>query len=147
MSNDKDRFHLQRFVEAQDKVYTQVVTELRAGHKQSHWMWFVFPQLLGLGRSPTAAYYAIQSLAEAKAYLNHSVLGARLRECTGMLLQQDGLSAAGIFAYPDDLKFCSSMTLFDHVTTDTTLFGDAIVNLCHGKKDKRTLALIRSGTE
>jgi len=145
MNNDKDPFHLHRFVKAQDKVYAQVISELRAGHKRSHWMWFVFPQLAGLGRSSTAGFYAIKSLAEAQAYLNHTILGARLRECTGILLQQGGLSAADVFAFPDDLKFCSSMTLFDHVATDTTLFNDAIMKYCHGKKDERTLALICSG--
>ena len=144
---DKDAFDLQRFVEAQDKCYSRVIAELRDGKKRTHWMWYVFPQLAGLGRSSTAAHYAIRNLAEARAYLSHTVLSARLRECIDILLQHKGLSAADVFAYPDDLKFCSSMTLFAHIATDTTLFDDAIVKYCHGQKDERTMTLIRSGMD
>jgi uncharacterized protein (DUF1810 family) len=145
MNGARDPFDLQRFVTAQGDCYEQVVAELRAGRKRTHWMWFVFPQLMGLGRSPTASYYAIRSLAEAQAYLQHDVLGPRLRECTQVLLQHDGLSAADVFGYPDDLKFGSSMTLFEHVAADTTLFTRAITQYCAGVRDEKTLALIRSG--
>ena len=146
-SKDKDPFQLQRFIEAQDNCYARVVAELRDGKKRTHWMWFVFPQLAGLGRSSTAVYYAIKDLEEAKAYLNHAILGARLRECTDILLQQEGLSASDVFGYPDDLKFRSAMTLFGHVAADSTLFDDAIIKYCHGQKDERTLALIHSTME
>lgn len=145
MGNAKDPFQLQRFVEVQDKCFTEVIAELREGKKRSHWMWFVFPQLAGLGHSATASYYAIKSLAEAKAYLAHDVLGPRLRECTNVLLQHDGLSAAEVFGYPDDMKFRSSMTLFDYVAADATPFGAAITQFCQGIRDDKTLSLIRSG--
>ena len=106
-----DPFNLRRFVEAQDLVYRSVIGELRAGVKQSHWMWFVFPQVAGLGRSATAEMYAIGSLDEAKAYLAHPLLGGRLRECTQLMLDVTGKSARQILGSPDDLKFFSSMTL------------------------------------
>jgi uncharacterized protein (DUF1810 family) len=107
-----DRFHLERFVEAQAPVYTQVCEELRGGEKRSHWMWFIFPQIRGLGRSPMAERFAICSLEGARAYLEHEVLGERLRECTGLVNAVGGRSANEIFGEPDDLKFHSSMTLF-----------------------------------
>ena len=103
---------LERFVAAQDPVFVQVCAELTAGHKQSHWMWFIFPQLRGLGSSPTAQRFGISSLEEARAYLAHPLLGGRLLHCTGLVNRIAGRSAAEIFGYPDDLKFRSSMTLF-----------------------------------
>jgi len=106
-------------------------------------MWFVFPQIVGLGCSPTAEYYAIKNIDEAKAYLAHDILGARLRECTGILIDHDNLSASELFGYPDDMKFCSSMTLFDQIVTNTSLFNDAIDKFCAGHRDARTLAIIR----
>jgi uncharacterized protein (DUF1810 family) len=145
MNAGNDPFDLQRFVTAQADCYDQVLAELRAGRKRSHWMWFVFPQLAGLGRSPTAAYYAIRNIDEAKAYLAHDVLGPRLQECTGLLLVHDGLSAADVFGYPDDLKFRSSMTLFEYVASDATLFSEAISKYCAGIRDEKTLSLIGSG--
>jgi len=103
---------LERFVAAQDPVFVQVCAELTAGHKQSHWMWFIFPQLRGLGSSPTAQRFGISSLEEARAYLAHPLLGERLLRCTGLVNRIEGRSAEEIFGYPDDLKFRSSMTLF-----------------------------------
>jgi uncharacterized protein (DUF1810 family) len=107
-----DRFDLQRFVTAQDSVYDAALGELRAGRKRSHWMWFVFPQIAGLGSSPTAQHYAIGSLEEAHAYLAHPVLGRRLVECVEAVNAVRGRSAGDIFGYPDELKFRSSLTLF-----------------------------------
>ena len=107
-----DPYDLRRFVEAQDPVFEQVCSELRAGRKQSHWMWFVFPQLKGLGHSAMAHRYGIASLAEAEAYIKHPILGLRLRECTRLVNLVEGRSIEQIFGYPDDLKFRSCMTLF-----------------------------------
>lgn len=103
---------------AQDKVYDRVLAELKNGRKQSHWMWYIFPQLDGLAHSTTSKYYAIKSTEEAIAYLNHPVLGARLRECAEAVLDLEGKTVSQIFGYPDDLKLKSSMTLFSEVTTD-----------------------------
>ena len=105
-------FKLERFIEAQEPVFARVCAELAAGRKQSHWMWFIFPQLAGLGSSATATHYAISSLEEARAYLAHPVLGARLRECTCLVNDIEGRTIEGIFGYPDYLKFRSCMTLF-----------------------------------
>ncbi len=121
-----DPYNLQRFVEAQDPIFDQVRDELRAGRKRSHWMWFVFPQISGLGGSPMAQRYAISSLAEAKAYLQHPVLGPRLRECTRLVIGTEGRTIEEIFGYPDDLKFRSSMTLFAHATPGGEPFAEAI---------------------
>ena len=109
-----DPYDLARFVTAQQGVYQSVLAELSAGRKQSHWMWFIFPQLQGLGSSPTARHYAIGSLAEARAYLAHELLGARLRECTSLVNGLGGTTAQALFGYPDYLKFRSCMTLFAH---------------------------------
>src|ERR1035438_1119774 len=116
--NSVDNYNLQRFVEAQDPVFEQVRAELQAGQKQSHWMWFIFPQLRGLGRSATATRFAISSLAEAQAYGQHQILGPRLRECTRLVNGVERRSAREIFGYPDDLKFHSSMTLFAAAAPD-----------------------------
>src|ERR1700755_1297904 len=107
-----DRFKLQRFVDAQASVYDTAVAELRAGRKRSHWMWFVFPQLRGLGSSPVAVRFGISSVDEARAYLAHDVLGPRLRQCAGLVAEIDGRTADEIFGWPDDMKLRSSMTLF-----------------------------------
>jgi uncharacterized protein (DUF1810 family) len=135
----QDDFKLQRFVDAQDKVIGDVRAELRAGRKTSHWIWFVFPQIEGLGVSPTAAFYAIASLAEAEAYLTHPVLGARLRECTGLVNAVEGRTLKEIFGDPDAMKFRSSMTLFDLVSTEDTVFSLALQKYCGGKGDPATL--------
>src|ERR1700716_2807165 len=111
-SNGVDRFDLQRFVDAQDRVYDVVIDELCNGAKRRHWIWFVFPQLRGLGHSPTAVRYGISSLDEARAYVAHDLLGPRLRECARLVAGIDGRSAEDIFGWPDNLKVRSSMTLF-----------------------------------
>src|SRR5271166_3919505 len=111
-----DSHDLNRFVLAQSRVYDQVLSELRAGAKTSHWMWFIFPQIRGLGRSPTSMQYAISSREEARAYLQHPVLGSRLKDCTRLVLLVEGRSVEEIFGSPDDMKFRSSMTLFSQVS-------------------------------
>lgn len=135
-------FDLERFVAAQDPIYGRVIAELRRGMKQTHWMWFVFPQIAGLGRSAMAERYAITSLHEARAYLDHRILGARLIECTQAVLDVEGRSAHAIFGSPDDLKFHSSMTLFAHVDSDPAIFRAALGKYFDGADDAGTLALI-----
>ena len=132
-------YDLERFVAAQEAVWREVLTELRQGAKKSHWMWFIFPQIRGLGSSYTAQHYAIASRAEAGAYLQHPVLGPRLRECTQLVLDVEGRSLHQIFGSPDDLKFCSSMTLFAHATADNQLFLDALQKYCGGRLDPLTM--------
>ena len=134
---------LQRFVTAQDDVFASALRELRAGRKRSHWMWFVFPQIRGLGSSPTAMLYAIASLAEARAYLDHPVLGRRLTEATRAVLEHRDRSLNAIFGSPDDMKFRSSMTLFAKAAEESA--NDFTVSLdvfCNGLPDKRTLDLL-----
>jgi uncharacterized protein (DUF1810 family) len=133
-------FDLQRFVEAQAPIYEQVRAELRAGHKRSHWMWFVFPQIAGLGQSEMARRYAISSLVEAQAYLAHPVLGPRLRDCTGWVNSVEGRSIEDIFGHPDDLKFHSSMTLFARAAEDPVIFDAALRKYFGGRSDRLTLA-------
>jgi uncharacterized protein (DUF1810 family) len=137
-----DPFHLERFVEAQDGVYERVCEELRSGEKRSHWIWFIFPQIRGLGRSPMAERFAIGSLEEARAYLAHSVLGARLRECTELVNAVEGKSASEIFGFPDDLKFHSSMTLFARAAGGEGVFVAALKKYFDGKEDGATVARI-----
>jgi len=134
-----DPFNLQRFVDAQNKVIDDVRAELRSGRKTSHWIWFVFPQIEGLGASPMAAFYAIASLAEAEAFLIHPVLGARLRECAGLVNAVEGRTLKEIFGDPDAMKFRSSMTLFDLVATEDKVFNLALQKYCGGKGDPATL--------
>ena len=136
-----DTFQLSRFVEAQEPVFAEVLAELRAGRKASHWMWFVFPQIEGLGHSSTAQYFAIRSLDEARAYLAHPVLGLRLRECTALVNAVRSRTATEIFGYPDDLKFRSSMTLFAHATPENQEFLNALWRYYGGEFDSRTLEL------
>ncbi|NWG73944.1 MAG: DUF1810 domain-containing protein [Rubrivivax sp.] len=137
---DDDAFDLQRFVDAQAPVIERVRAELAAGRKTSHWMWFVFPQLRGLGRSATAVHYGIASLAEAQAYLRHPVLGPRLRECAALVLATRGRSAHDIFGSPDDLKLRSSMTLFAHAAPDEPLFRRVLERFWDGEEDATTAA-------
>ena len=134
-----DRFDLQRFVEAQARVYAQVCEELRAGRKESHWMWFVFPQIAGLGQSPTSVRFAISSLDEAKAYLAHPVLGPRLRECAKLALDVEGRTARQIFGPVDEMKFRSSMTLFMKAAPDEPLFAKCLETFFGGRPDPATL--------
>jgi uncharacterized protein (DUF1810 family) len=137
-----DRHDLRRFVVAQDPVYAQVCAELARGAKQSHWMWFMFPQLKELGRSAMARRYGIASLAEARAYLAHPLLGARLAECTRLMLAIEGKSALTVLGSPDDLKFCSSMTLFATVAGPASSHAKALDRFFGGVADARTLALL-----
>jgi uncharacterized protein (DUF1810 family) len=137
-----DPYNLQRFVEAQDPVYERVCAELGGGRKTSHWMWFVFPQLRGLGQSRMAYTYGISSRAEALAYLEHPVLGARIRECTRLVNLAERRSIEQIFGYPDDLKFRSSMTLFASVQAEDPVFEDALKKYFGGEPDARTLELL-----
>ena len=134
-----DPYDLQRFVDAQNPVYDKVRAELRDGSKRSHWMWFIFPQIEGLGSSPLARKYAISSLAEAAAYLQHPVLGPRLAECTKLVNHVEGRTIEQIFGYPDDLKFRSSMTLFAHATPDSRVFLDALQKYSKGEFDPATM--------
>jgi uncharacterized protein (DUF1810 family) len=138
-----DPFDLQRFIDAQGPVYQRVLAELRQGQKQSHWMWFIFPQLAGLGHSPMARRFAIASREEALAYLGHGVLGPRLRECTALVNAVQGRTITEILGSPDDLKFCSSMTLFSVVSHDPE-FAEAIAKFYGGTTDQRTLDLLAS---
>ncbi|MCX2929625.1 DUF1810 domain-containing protein [Mycobacterium sp. CVI_P3] len=137
-----DPFDLQRFVDAQDGVYERVITELRAGAKRGHWIWFIFPQLSALGKSSTAKRFGIRSLAEAQAYLAHPVLGARLRDCARLVVAIEDFSIEEIFGWPDNLKVCSSMTLFARATTDNADFLAVLDAFYGGQQDPRTLELL-----
>jgi uncharacterized protein (DUF1810 family) len=141
----RDPYKLQRFVDAQRSVFEDACVELRKGRKQSHWMWFIFPQIEGLGRSETARTYAISSREEAEAYLEHPVLGPRLRECTRLVNLVERRSAEDIFGRPDDLKFRSSMTLFAHASSDNEGFMEALRRYFDGAFDPLTLERLRSG--
>ncbi|MHC8305066.1 DUF1810 domain-containing protein [Pseudomonas sp. PB3P13] len=141
-TDSQDSFNLQRFIHAQDPVFAKVKEELTAGEKRRHWMWFIFPQLAGLGGSEMSRYFAIQSADEAVAYLQHPLLGARLRDCTQLVLNVKQRCAADIFGHPDDLKFRSSMTLFAQVAPDPTLFKQALEQYFHGIPDDWTLSLL-----
>jgi uncharacterized protein (DUF1810 family) len=132
-------FDLQRFVDAQAPVYGRVCDELRSGGKRSHWMWFIFPQIAGLGHSPMAQRYAVSSLQEAGAYLEHPILGPRLRECTGLVLSVEGRSAREILGQPDDMKFRSCLTLFAHAAPDEPLFRGALDKFFGGEEDPLTV--------
>ncbi|MBX9723595.1 MAG: DUF1810 domain-containing protein [Candidatus Obscuribacterales bacterium] len=137
-----DDYNLQRFLDAQEGIYDSVLAELRAGRKSSHWIWFIFPQIKGLGHSAMAQQFAIGSLEEAKSYLQHPVLGPRLRECTQLVLDVNGRSAEEIFGYPDHLKFRSCMTLFLTAATDNKIFQDALLKYFDGQPDQATLDLL-----
>lgn len=137
-----DPFNLERFVAAQASVYPTALAELEAGAKRSHWMWFVFPQLAGLGQSATARLYGISGLAEARAYLDHPVLGPRLLACVAAVMRVQGRSAHQIFGAPDDLKFRSSLTLFGRASPAPEPFQAALDRYCEGEPDPRTLALL-----
>lgn len=139
MEPESDHFDLQRFVDAQAPVYRNVIDELRSGRKRGHWMWFVFPQLRGLGGSPTAVHYGISSLDEARAYLRHELLGPRLRECARLVNEVAGRSIGDIFGSPDDLKLCSSMTLFMHATDNNDDFVALLDKYYDGRQDRLTL--------
>ena len=137
-------FELQRFVHAQESVFEQVCAELRGGQKVTHWIWFIFPQMRGLGNSSTANEFGISSRAEADAYLRHQVLGPRLRECTRLVNLIEGRSIEVIFPFPDNLKFRSSMTLFAQLQPDNDVFTAALKKYYHGQPDQMTLDLLKS---
>src|SRR5271168_4060346 len=126
MNEPDDPFDLQRFVRAQNVVFEQVVAELQSGYKKSHWMWYVFPQLKSLGRSPRAIFYGISSLEEARGYLQHPVLGPRLEQVTRIVLERANVTLHDLFGSPDDMKFRSSMTLFSRAAGAANLFFDAV---------------------
>ena len=138
----QDPFDLERFVSAQARVYETVVDELRNGQKVSHWMWFVFPQIDGLGISPTARHYAIRSMSEAEAYLAHSLLGPRLIECTELVTAIEDKSVSDIFGFPDDVKFHSSITLFAMLAPCHAVFETALNKFFSAELDPRTVAIV-----
>lgn len=138
-----DGYELSRFVVAQEGAMAGVYAELAAGEKQGHWMWFIFPQIQGLGFSFMAQKYAIKSSDEAQAYLQHPVLSERLIKCTDIILNVESRSAAQIFGFPDVLKFCSSMTLFAKVGSENNIFDLAIQKYYEGKYDQKTINLLK----
>ena len=140
-----DPFNLERFVTAQAPVFDTALTELGARRKQSHWMWFIFPQLKGLGHSATAQFYGLGSLLEAQAYLAHPLLGPRLRRCTETVLASRAASLRELFGSPDDLKFCSSVTLFSLAAPEDDLFRRALSRWCGGQPDENTRRLLGAG--
>lgn len=137
-----DPYNLSRFVQAQGHDYDQALSEIRAGRKRSHWMWYVFPQFSGLGSSPTSAHYAIKSVLEATAYLAHPILGPRLRECAEAALQIEGRSALEVFGSPDDMKLRSCATLFASVSLEGSVFHRIIDKYFGGERDVRTIDLM-----
>jgi len=134
-------YDLSRFLKAQEEIYEQVLFELETGQKRSHWMWFIFPQIQGLGTSSTAMFYAIKGADEALAYYQDPILGERLKECTHTLLEIESPDVDYIFGYPDNLKFKSSLTLFSAVTLDP-VFGQALDHFFHGLRDEQTLHIL-----
>jgi uncharacterized protein (DUF1810 family) len=138
-----DPFNLDRFVSAQAAVFPQVLAELSAGRKRGHWIWFIFPQMKGLGRSAQSEYYGIGSREEAAAYVRHPLLGPRLIECTQLVNQVEGRAIREILGPPDDLKFRSSITLFARAAEDATVFNDALAKYFNGEADPLTLKLLR----
>jgi uncharacterized protein (DUF1810 family) len=137
-----DPYDLSRFLRAQEGDYERALAEIRSGRKRTHWMWYVFPQFAGLGFSPTSQHYAIQSVEEAKAYLEHPVLGPRLRECAEAVLGVEGRSAAAIFGSPDDLKLRSCATLFASVSPRGSVFDRLLEKYHGGERDDKTLRLL-----
>lgn len=142
MKQENDPFDLQRFVDAQNTVYPRVISELKNGDKQSHWMWFIFPQTDGLGTSPTAIRYAIKSLEEATAFLAHPLLGERLLECTRLMLEVKNKAAFEILGSPDDMKLQSCMTLFSIAAPTEKIFAEVLERYYKSKLDQRTLAIL-----
>ena len=137
-----DEFDLGRFLHAQASVYDRALAELESGQKRTHWMWFIFPQIEGLGHSSTSHYYGIKSEEEARQYLNHPVLGARLVECAKTLLAVDGRSASAVFGFPDDIKLKSSLTLFAAVAPPEAPFAQVLQKYFAGERDEKTIELL-----
>lgn len=144
--DDADPHDLNRFVQAQESVYQRALAEIRRGRKQSHWMWFIFPQIDGLGYSSTAKFYAIKSLAEARACLEHPVLGPRLRECAAAALSVEGRTAYEVFGSPDDMKLRSCATLFAQVSPAGSLFHQLLDRYFQGEPDSATLGILRKSS-
>lgn len=142
-----DPFDLERFIAAQEGIYETALAELRRGQKESHWMWFIFPQIRGLGSSAMALKYAIGGRDEAITYLKHPILGPRLVECCDALLKVEGKSASEVMGYPDDLKLRSSITLFGAVSTGQPIFSQVLKKYFGGERDSRTLAALADGPE
>lgn len=140
-----DPFNLDRFLRAQEDAFDRALGELKRGKKQSHWMWFIFPQIDGLGSSPMTKEYAIKSLDEARAYLEHQVLGQRLTECSEAVLAVEGRTALEIMGRPDDLKLKSSMTLFERADANKHIFAGVLEKYYAGQRDERTLEILRGG--
>lgn len=138
----EDNYNLERFADAQTGIYKTVVSELKDGYKRTHWMWYIFPQIKGLGMSPFSIKYSICSLQEAEEYLKHPVLGSRIRECTRIVLDINNHSAIQIFGSIDEKKFRSSMTLFNYVQTNENIFESALVKYFKGQQDNKTLELL-----
>ena len=146
-SNTSDLYDLHRFVQAQANAYERALLEVRQGRKRSHWMWYIFPQYDGLGFSQTSKRYAIKSVAEAKAYLSHPVLGPRLLECVEATLSVEGRSAYAIFGTPDDMKLQSCATLFAYVSPGGSVFDQLLDKFFQGERDKKTLRLLKDSGE
>ncbi len=142
ITTNKDPYDLNRFISAQDKIYETVIKELINGKKHTHWMWYIFPQIDGLGKSATSKYYAIKSIEETRQYLNHPVLGKRLLECAEIVIYLEGKSISEIFGFPDDLKLKSSMTLFAYIANPGSIFARIIDKYFEGEKDVKTLDLL-----
>jgi uncharacterized protein (DUF1810 family) len=142
MINANDTFDLSRFTSAQENIYDSVLAELSNGRKRMHWMWYIFPQVDGLGHSATSKHYAIKSLEEARQYLNHPVLGQRLLECAEAVFAVEGRSASEIFGYPDNLKLKSSMTLFAYVAAPGSVFLRVLDKYFNGEQDALTLQIL-----
>ena len=139
-----DPFNLNRFTKAQEGVYDRAMAELNAGYKRTHWMWFIFPQIDGLGHSSISRRYAIKGIEEARAYLKHPLLGARLSDCAEAVLGIEGRSAAEMFGFPDDLKLRSSMTLFAAVSRQGSVFDRVLEKFFKGQQDEKTLQLLEA---
>ena len=147
LTMNDDPHNLTRFIKAQERTFESVLAELKNGRKTTHWMWFIFPQIDGLGHSSTSRYYSIKNKAEAQEYLNHPVLGSRLRTCADILLAIDGISAREIFDFPDDIKLRSSMTLFAYVTGSGSVFARVLDKYFNGKPDQRTIDLLSASPD
>jgi uncharacterized protein (DUF1810 family) len=143
----EDQYNLNRFLQAQEEDYERALSEIRSGRKRTHWMWYIFPQLDGLAFSSTAKHYAIRGVDEARAYLAHPVLGARLHECAEAVVQIENYSAREIFGTPDDLKLRSCATLFAHVSPAGSVFRQLLEKYYAGQRDDKTLELLRTNPE
>lgn len=144
VSVNDDPFDLNRFVKGQAKSYANILEELRGGEKRTHWMWYIFPQIDGLGNTANSKYYAIKSIEEAQQYLSHPVLGARLLECAEAVLAIEGWSISEIMGHPDNLKLKSSMTLFGYIAGTNSVFVRVLDKYFHGQRDTRTLHLLEN---